>query len=295
MTAEQQYNTFVRLSEWLVRGREKQQAPARLFLDVVKNTDLYLFSDEKVERSLEYAKESIPDILRVRELFPVIVADSGSVVMLYTAKETEHGFELAGQMTASQMSDMDVVVNAGFKIRMKPEGSRYNARVLALRPRVARIIRKEFEVLATEENIEQEMRSAIAEDSVRHAITAVEELNYTLKPRNVVVVTESKHIRKMLAKQRPGTLARANDRPRHIVLDPDEVKKLKIAAAGGTHASPVPHRRRAHRRTYKAERYKNVRGKTLFVKEANVNCIIGEEIRLPRMIYRVKSVGGENQ
>lgn len=291
MTAEQQYNTFARLSEWLVRNKS---GPAQIFLDVVRNTDLYLFSDEKVTKALEYAKENRPDILRVRELVPVMVADSGSVVMLYTAQETEHGFELAGQMTASQMAGVDVVVNAGFKIRMEPEGNRYHARVLALRPRIARIAGKEFEVLATEGNIGQEMYAAAREDSVRHAITAIEELNCTLKPRNVVVVTDSKHIRKMTAKQRPGTLARADDRPRHVVLDPDEVKELRgKASGGGTHASPVPHKRRAHQRTYKAERYKNVRGKTVTVKEVSVNCRPGEEIKLPKMIYHVKSVGGE--
>lgn len=291
MTAEQQYNTFARLSEWLVRNKS---GPAQVFIDVVRNTDLYLFSDDKVERALEYAKENRPDILRVRELFPVMVADSGSVVMLYTAQETEHGFELAGQMTASQMAGVDVVVNAGFKIRMEPEGNRYHARVLALRPRIARIAGKEFEVLATEGNIGQEMYAAAREDSVRHAITAIEELHYTFKPRNVVVVTDSKHIRKMTAKQRPGMIARADDRQRHLVLDPDEIKTLRLRVAGGTHASPVPHRRRAHKRTYKDERYKNVRGKTVDVKEATVNLRPGEEIKLPRMVYHVKSVGGEN-
>jgi len=137
-----------------------------------------------------------------------------------------------------------------------------------------------------------EFNKMYAEACTAHLMKAVELYHYTMKPRTVVV----KDIPKKPAKTKKAgkMIPRAHQREVHILLDPDQILEIKREAEQkGTHASPTPHTRRAHSRTYKDPRYVNVRGQTLSVKECNIGVKKGEEIRTQRRIYHVVSVGGE--
>jgi hypothetical protein len=58
------------------------------------------------------------------------------------------------------------------------------------------------------------------------------------------------------------------DLPRFVILRPGELRPLKGAPLGGSHSSPLPHRRRGHWALLSAERYVNKRGQRVWVRPA---------------------------
>lgn len=63
-------------------------------------------------------------------------------------------------------------------------------------------------------------------------------------------------------KKKPGHIARSNERPKYTPLHIGKIRELiPNAGSGPKQASPSPHLRRRHWRTYKAERYKFMKGK----------------------------------
>jgi hypothetical protein len=55
--------------------------------------------------------------------------------------------------------------------------------------------------------------------------------------------------------------------PHVVLIDPTKVREYR-EPQGGTHASPQPHQRRGHWRTYRSEKFKNARGQRRRVKPA---------------------------
>lgn len=115
--------------------------------------------------------------------------------------------------------------------------------------------------------------------------TALIQLDYASKARQVVVEETPPTMLRT-----PGTkhIPRASERVRTIVLDPDEVVHLRKHSSipqGGHHASPIPHMRRAHKRTLRAERWKNKRGQTVEVDATLVRP--GEAWSVGRTTYKI--------
>jgi hypothetical protein len=90
---------------------------------------------------------------------------------------------------------------------------------------------------------------------------------YIVKESNTVTDRETQREKnKNIKKKLPTFYHKA----RHVVLDYSQVKILHASSTkGGTHASPIPHKRRGHPRTLKADRFKEK--KTIQVKPADVN------------------------
>jgi len=82
-------------------------------------------------------------------------------------------------------------------------------------------------------------------------------------------------------------IPRLGEQDHYIVMEKHEIAEAwKRANHGGTHASPVPHLRRGHYKHLQAERYKEKRGKLVWVRATHVNgkCV---EWRNGNTIYRV--------
>ena len=125
----------------------------------------------------------------------------------------------------------------------------------------------------------------------------VDQLLYLDQPTHYIVEERPAHVpaERKLSQARP---AYSNDRERWIVLDPEEVKvrfaRRTDVPLGGTHASPIPHLRRAHNRTLRAERYTFKRGTVVHIRPTWIGDREWEEKKL---CYRVVSRLGatENQ
>ena len=118
---------------------------------------------------------------------------------------------------------------------------------------------------------------------------------YINKPKVVVVKeTDEKRERAKSKCLDRNLMPRTHQRDVNIILDTEEVKTL-CKYKGGTHASPVPHKRRAHKRVLRSPRYKYARGKVIDVGETEVGVKPGEVINHKKKIYHVVSVGGVHE
>ena len=73
-------------------------------------------------------------------------------------------------------------------------------------------------------------------------------------------------------KRKKKRLSRWNEREHHILLTREEItEEWHRTHRGGTHASPMPHLRRGHYKTLRADRYKEARGKKVWVRATHVN------------------------
>lgn len=127
-----------------------------------------------------------------------------------------------------------------------------------------------------------------AQASASQVLKAIQLFDYTMRPRVIVIKEIPKKPRSKVKKK--DVVPRLHQREIHLVLDPDEVRIIKKEAQEkGTHASPTPHVRRAHSRTFKHLMYRNMVGQTICVKESSIGVKQGEEIKVRRRIYHVVS------
>ena len=114
----------------------------------------------------------------------------------------------------------------------------------------------------------QEMFKFFCTEAREQIHVALAELDFIDQPCHYVVEQRPDNVKPERIKR--AKAARFDDRERWILLDPEEVKVHFAAAAtkaaGGTHASPVPHLRRAHNRVLRDARYTYMRGTTIHVR-----------------------------
>lgn len=98
--------------------------------------------------------------------------------------------------------------------------------------------------------------------------TAFEELMYFNSPdRFILEETPLGALQKKGKGAARAKIPRSHDRPVYTILKPTEIRqKLNLPIERtGTHASPVPHDRRAHPRTLRSEKFKNKKGQTIII------------------------------
>lgn len=115
---------------------------------------------------------------------------------------------------------------------------------------------------------------------------------WAYQPRQTLIRESTEAIERQYKKKHKKA-SRFDARPHIKIFDPEEVKVLyrNRENNGGTHASPVPHVRRAHVRRYNHPRYVNMRGKTQSVSGTVVNAEAGEEFKVGKQIYCIMKAG----
>lgn len=121
--------------------------------------------------------------------------------------------------------------------------------------------------------IENNLFLAIKEGVQIHFIMSLLTIAWINMPKHYIVERAPE-----IAKPRKPDKDRAprlGERARYIIIDHEDVRR-RWTAAQGTHASPMPHLRRGHYKTLRAERYKEARGKTVWVAPCHVNGAVVE-------------------
>ena len=301
MTAEQQFNLFANLVEFIYKDTKDTDngSLGERLMQVVREYDLYLWEMEKVNRAREYADtakdRSIADL--PQDLFPLVSVTPNGLAVLEEFYATERGLVIhylsaSGAEGGAVRTDAVSATAVGMGTCVfPPEGEgwtdiKFNFLI------AQRYADKTYDI--TPGQSVPDSQTAAHHICREQIMDALIQMAYVTKPRQTLVVASTKSTQKRQKKgYPPGVAPRAQDREVHIVLDPDElriVKRKATEAKGGSHASPVPHRRRAHKRTFKAERYKKAKGQTREFGEVYVKCKPGEKMCLPRKVYHVKRV-----
>lgn len=306
-TAEQQFNLFAQLVEYIVRDTSVKHGwkLGEKLLSMLREFDLYLWTAEKMQRARQYIIESGDRNLYALppDIFPCIMVTPGAVTIIEEYLPTEKGIVLRYLCCSGASGE---VVNTG---AISAQIVAYGISIIPLnatRKKVFVTLDRKFFLserfadktyaltaggdlespeMIVEEIIDEELRNTLCQAC------------YVTKPRQTLVVASTKATDKRKKKgYSRGIAPRAQDREVHVVLDPDELRIIKRQATesqGGTHASPIPHKRRPHQRTFRADRYKKAKGKTVQFGEIYVKCKPGEKIFLPRKVYHVKRVANE--
>lgn len=89
------------------------------------------------------------------------------------------------------------------------------------------------------------------------------------QPKHYIVERGPEIFRKP-GKKGDGRTPRLGERSRNIVVSHDDVRR-RWSEGQGSHASPMPHLRRGHFKTLRSERFKEKRGKVVWVSPCHVN------------------------
>jgi len=316
---KQQYTLTCRLLERanlgiLIEGAEEAAEDWRKAL---ATGDLYLWSEEKAKACLDFHKEHIPDFFEIDKVsLPVTHVDHmGSVTILQAHVNADGvlGIEVMVAGFEPDMGERDDApeelenMGGGFfahgmvfvqkdedkgagQYKMAPQFSFHE-------PLVIKSDRKTMVFLGEEAPqarlyMEDAVKERLMRDTANAAITAIEQMFYALRPRETVIREVPKKVRKYKGGKH-GVIPRAEQREVHVLLDPDEVQEIKRSTgeAEGTHASPRPHTRKAHRRVLRSDRFKNAKGRVIEVGMSLVNVKDGETIETPRKVYHVVRAG----
>jgi hypothetical protein len=270
---------------------------ASLLLHTLQTAPVYLWSKEKAEQCCAYFRDNIGSFADVFSagLFPAVTCDHMGAVLLDHVVETSEGYRL--RYAYAYMLDDDanisgrkaVYVASGLITYTFPVDQHWRKAWVTMH-RYA-LMDEDLCPMHVPEQREIDLEEISRQDASRHVGTAIEQLAYTLHPRATVVKESTAHTQAQEARKLPPTVApRIQDKSVHLVLMPDELRVLhQQSLHTGTHASPLPHRRRAHTRVLRHPRFKN-RGRNIIVKEAAVNCKPGDVYRLPKRIYHVIKV-----
>jgi hypothetical protein len=263
--AERQFKRLIDLAERIIDPE---------LLRGLYTCSLFLFTAEKTQKALAWNRERpdplsrIPGYATNPPVLPVVVADDESAVWLIqitsnrlvavTCREMNNQAALAAvyisgliDLTAGGLNAMTIVGRCCEIHESAAKERRYFF--------LDQLCTEWVGGNATNRQIEQ-----FGYDLCTHADTALIQLDYASKARQTVIEeTPPTVIRNPGGKHIP----RASERPRIIVLDPDEVLHLRKHPSsppqGGHHATPAAHLRRAHQRTLRAERWKKKRGQTI--------------------------------
>lgn len=234
---------------------------------------LFLFTAEKTDRALAWNRERpdpmsrIPGYMTSPPPLPVVVADDISAVWLMRIEA--ESFEAA--VCHEKCGPHTVLVFVSGLLDLSDSGIQPRAlmgRCCVVDESAAK--ERRYACL-NQYNIDWSLGDAMdtnvtkfEQDLCTNVDTALIQLDYASKARQTVIEeTPPTVIRNPGGKHIP----RASERPRIIVLDPDEVLHLRKHPSsppqGGHHATPAAHLRRAHQRTLRAERWKKKRGQTI--------------------------------
>jgi len=106
--------------------------------------------------------------------------------------------------------------------------------------------------------------AGIEASAIRNVGAAIEEVCWFNQPARFVVESLSMKARSPDKAKKAGKILRSDDRPRYTTLYPREIQHL-LPSLRGSHSSPGSHARRRHFRTYNAERYSAMKGKTVII------------------------------
>lgn len=295
--AESLYTWMCRVIEQKVTDPKSKQT----LTTIMSEAPLYLWSTEKEKAVEEYYDDKTIKVFDPMK-FPIIISTHNCCCMLLKQEVvSEHSVRFEGYIVGISNDEENLLTGIHGRLTLTTNGDgKFSADFGAPAIAIFRMNGKHLEEFGDESYYSQLMNGTLgsefnkmyAEACTAHFMKAIELYDYTMRPRVVVI----KEVAKKPAKnKKKGSLVpRAHQRDIHIVLDPDQVREIKREAEEkGTHSSPTPHVRRAHSRTYRHERYTNVRGQTLAVKESNIGFKEGDEIKTSRRIYHVVSIGDE--
>lgn len=279
--ANKQFNMMCKYMEQGYAGTKMDG----IFKSLIDDSDIYLFSREKTEASYDYWEErkdsfEFPDIEK-----PVVMAN-GIGCSCISVSDT-NGYIIRYKLIVTRYKEDDkepgkshfVVAAGSISVGMENFSIEKN---VVLNYFHQFTIRNKVIKQTTKFEVDEELKRAF----VRQSLVSMRELLYSKVPHSIVVLDEPSNRRPYSAK----TIARRDDRPVYVVLTPEEVVTIK-KSLGGTHASPIPHKRKAHDRVLRHERFKQ-RGKTIKVKESNINVKPGDILPSDKKrIYKVVSVG----
>ena len=343
-TAEEQFHWLCRIVESDFIKERMQDAvesghPSAAVYDIlvkqVRTAPVYLWSDEKRERAIEYSKQDTLSmtfhVMDVDALCPVITADSEGATVLNSVSAIGERIETRSYFSyvinpAIQRHEMlkkkGIPEEQIKSLYTKPQLFFYMVKLIfepdhpgdpaSYRAWVedasfmmwtldsgSRKVEGRPDVNASDTELVGESRHQIWKTAFDHVRSALEQMIYTLAPRTVVVKDVPAKPRNPEKRTKRLHIPRRHEREVHIIFDPEEVQELRARPEtvdhGGTHASPRPHVRRAHKRTFKADRYKKAKGKTVEVGPIFVNCSPGDRFEFARRFYHIVSVGGRRE
>lgn len=130
------------------------------------------------------------------------------------------------------------------------------------------LIAKLDSVLEETRRIEAKMLEALREHLRVCLILGILSIVWINRPKHYIVEQSAEIIRNP-GKGDRDRVRRLAERSRHIVIEHDEIRR-RWTDHHGTHGSPMPHLRRGHYKTLRSERYKNMRGKVIWVSPCHV-------------------------
>lgn len=99
----------------------------------------------------------------------------------------------------------------------------------------------------------------------------LQEVNWINLPDHFTIEVGAEEPPRKNKKSKNPRARRLAERDRHIILKKSDItKRWKKAHQGGTHAPPIPHLRRGHYKTLRSEKFKEMRGKRIWVRATNV-------------------------
>lgn len=123
-------------------------------------------------------------------------------------------------------------------------------------------------MLEESQRVEGQLRDTLKEHLRFCFLLGILSIAWINRPKHYIVEQGPEIDRKSGKKDRER-VRRLAERSRHIVIDHDEIRQ-RWTNHHGTHGSPMPHLRRGHYKTLRAERYKNMRGKVIWVAPCHV-------------------------
>jgi hypothetical protein len=153
--------------------------------------------------------------------------------------------------------------------------------------KVKEAIEKLDRVNKEHEEVSNEYKRVIRETTERIVEDLIRCISWINQPDLYVVRVEPPVEPKKKRKPQAKKMRRYSEREHFILLDKTQLTEAwHRTHQGGTHASPLPHLRRGHYKTLRAEKWKENRGKIIWVRATHVG---GEvvEWRQGNTVYRV--------
>jgi hypothetical protein len=114
----------------------------------------------------------------------------------------------------------------------------------------------------------------------------ISNIAYINRPDRYIVRTTPELTDREVRQRAKGLKPSFGKKPAHIVLDHSQMKDIIAASGtGGTHASPLPHKRRGHWRNLRSDRYKTK--KEMWIRPLDINK--GLTVKVNKTVYEVIS------
>ena len=194
----------------------------------------------------------------------IAVEDLDSVVVLWDTTTNQSGW--AGRRGFIEFSHTpespkkEAVITSGYLNGVKVSGSEFYSSILLTRLRVFSGD-KLMADLATEE-IHDLYGYDFMREACKNANLAMQEVAYFNSPSRFVVEREQ---RKKKFKNKPNKVKRSFARSVYTLLTPKEINKKLGLGTVGEKNKKSPHARKRHYRTYRDDRFVNMKGETVLI------------------------------